>query len=162
MNKSKFVFEQKRSNGNELDQIDLGLKVKRFQPFLFIQRRLNNLERRIEVMPFWKNFVFVFMIFSSVSFSLIIEAAILLNYKSFPFEIPLFFDPTENSWLFLEKGWVVLVPIVYTTLNLILLNVVYTIFQFDRRLAQIIAATIGLFNILYLIAFAQLLSIVTI
>ncbi|MBN1331337.1 hypothetical protein JW978_00425 [Candidatus Dojkabacteria bacterium] len=149
-------------NKNELGQLGLGIRVNRFQPVIFVQRRLNNLERKIEVMPFWKNFAFVFMLFSSIAFSLIIEVAILINYKDLPFEIPLFYDPTKSSWLFLEKGWVVLVPIVYTGLNLLLLNIVYSIFQFDRRLAQIIAGSVGIFNILYLIAFAQLLSIVSI
>ncbi|MBD3280312.1 hypothetical protein GF389_02190 [Candidatus Dojkabacteria bacterium] len=156
------VLETKRNNPKEAGQIDLGIKVNRFQPIVFIQRRLNRLERRIEVMPFWKNFGFVFMLFSTVAFNLIVELALIVNYDDFPFEIPFFYAPTESSWLFLEKGWLVLVPIVHTVLNLILLNVVYSIFQFDRRLAQIIGATIGTFNILYLLAFAQLLSIVTI
>ena len=102
------------------------------------------------------------MFFSSIAFSIIVELAVILNYEKFPFEIPLFYDPTESSWLFLEKGWFTFVPIVYAALNLLLLNLTYSIFQFDRRLAQIIAGTMGIFNILYLIALAQLLSIITI
>lgn len=147
---------------SEVDQFGLEIKMKKFQPINEINRRLNSIERKLEIMPFWKNFIFVFMIFSSLAIPAGIEFVLIRWYNELPSEFPLFFDPNEGSWQFLQKGWVIFIPLIYAGLNLILTNLTHSIFQFDRRLAQIIAISIGLFNILFLIAFSQLISIVLI
>jgi len=141
------------------DQIDFGLKTKRFQPFALINRKLQDLEMKLEVMPFWKNLSFVFAAFSSVVIPAGLVSIMIYKFNQIPMQIPLFYDPVKESWQLVDKSIAIVIPISYGILNLILLNINNSVFQFDRRLSQVLIFTMNIANILFLIAFSQILSI---
>jgi len=140
-------------------QIDFGLKVKKTSFFGRIEGRLANLERRLEVMPFWKNSAFVFASITSIIFPAAIIAIMLYKFDQIPSKMQLFFDTQKQSWTLTDKGIIIFVPIVYAIINLILINIIYSVFQYDRRLAQIIGVVICVNNLLFLIAFTEILSL---
>lgn len=141
------------------NQIDFGLKVKRNNFFDRIEGRLGNLERRLEVMPFWKNFAFVFAGVTSIIFPAGVISLMLYKFDQIPSNMQLFFNTQKQSWELLDKGIVIFIPIIFAIVNLILLNISYSVFQFDRRLAQIIGIVVCVNNLLFLIAFTEILSL---
>jgi len=140
--------------------MDLGVNAPR-KTFLYrINRFMTDLERRLEIMPFWKNLSYVFLLLSTIFFPAIILILMITRFESIPIDMPVFYNPQTNSWTLINKAIVIMLPIGYAIINLILLNLIYSVFQFDRRLAQILGLTINLANMLFIIAFAQILSII--
>lgn len=140
-------------------QITMGIDAKKASLWDRINSFVSNTEKKLEVMPFWKNYSFVFALISTIAFPTTVVAIMILKFNVIPLEILSFYNPQTSSWELANKAVVILLPIFYGILNLILLNLTYTIFQFDRRLAQIISITMNIANVLFIIAFAQILSI---
>jgi hypothetical protein len=151
-----------REEQNQNEQISMGIKPDKAGLLYSINRQIHTLEVKLEVMPFWKNFSFVFYALSSILIPAGIIIVMVYNFNDIPLEVPIFYDPLISSWTLLDKGIAIIIPIVYAILNLFLLNLTHSIFQFDRRLAQIIGISMNIANILFLIAFSQILSIVLI
>lgn len=160
---ANILRQYERQNNIELNvresQIDFGLKVKRDNIFDKIENKLEDLERRLEVMPFWKNFSFVFAAVTSILFPAGVIATMVYKFNYIPTKMQLFFNPDKQSWELVDKSIVIFVPIIFAIVNLILLNITYTVFQFDRRLAQVIGIILCINNILFVIAFAEILSL---
>ncbi|KKQ35986.1 MAG: hypothetical protein US52_C0012G0011 [candidate division WS6 bacterium GW2011_GWA2_37_6] len=154
------IFTRKEKTKPE--QFGLGIQTKEKRPLSGFNRKLHNLEMKLEVMPFWKNFSFVFYALSSLIIPGGIIALMLYKFNQIPVEIPLFYNPQISSWVLIDKSIAIILPIIYAIANLVLLNLNYSIFQYDRRLSQVLAFTMNISNILFLIAFAEILSIVLI
>lgn len=150
------------SGKSDVQQLDMGLKTPKFQPLRSINRRLRQVETRLEVMPFWKSFSFVFMFFSSIVVPAIVLLVMITNFDTLPQQIGMFYDPTEKSSASVDTSIIIIFPIIYSISDLFLLNLIYNVFNYDRRLAQIISVTINIANILFLIAFMQILSVLII
>lgn len=142
------------------EQISFGIKSERKGLMFGVNKKIHDLELKLEVMPFWKNFSFVFYALSSIIIPAGIVLVMILNFSKIPLELPVFYDPLISSWTLMDKSIAIFVPIVYSIANLFLLNITHSIFQFDRRLAQIIGISMNIANILFLIAFSQILSLV--
>lgn len=152
----------KRREKPKPEQIGLGIQTSRNPIQTGVNKKLHELETKLEVMPFWKNFSFVFYALSSIIFPAGILAVIIFKFSDIPLQIPLFYDPVISSWVLIDKSIAIMAPIFFCIANLFLLNLNYSIFQFDRRLSQVIIFTMDIGNILFLIAFSQILSIVLI
>ncbi len=159
--KNEFIHTNNQYQQNlGISQMDLGVNAPR-KTFLYrINRFMTDLERRLEIMPFWKNLSYVFLLLSTIFFPAIILILMITRFESIPIDMPVFYNPQTNSWTLINKAIVIMLPIGYAIINLILLNLIYSVFQFDRRLAQILGLTINLANMLFIIAFAQILSII--
>lgn len=160
MNKHVLDTTKKYPKEDDLTgQFQLGIKPRKFQPFRAIKRKVRSLETKLEIMPFWRNFSFVFMLLSSICFPAIMVIIMVYYFNDLPSKIPVFYDTQSDARIGVDKGLAVLLPIFVGISNLILLNMLHSIFHFDRRLAQVISFSINIGNILLIIAFVQIISL---
>ncbi len=152
----KFI---KKNNFNASDQFQMNIKQDKLSVVQSLHKKLKDMERRLEVMPFWRSYVFAFALLSSIIFPTVVVVLSILNFDSIYIDMPLFYEPNKAGWVLIDKGVVILIPIVYGILALILFNLNRNIFEYDRRLSHILGITMSIINILFLIAFAQILSI---
>lgn len=154
------IFGKKEQRQPE--QIGLQIQTERGGLGGKLDQKLHRLETQLEVMPFWKNFSSVFFAISSIIIPAGILGVMLTNFSKIPMQIPLFYNPKISSWMLVDKNLAVFIPIIYGISNLVLININYSIFQFDRRLSQVIIFTMNIANILFMVAFSQILTIILI
>ncbi len=156
MNQNKLIKKE------ETAQLKLGIKTSKAGFFYKTKKKFEELEIRLEVMPFWKHFIFISFGVLSIVVPGSISSILMYKYTLLPDKMPFFFDTSTNSWLLLDKGFIMPILIFFAVINLILLNIIHSIYYYDRRLAKIIAITGNIYNILLFISFSQILTILLI
>lgn len=156
VNIHKYIRKQ---NLTPQEQFQMGVGEGKLTFSQSLKRRFKTMELRLEVMPFWRSYIFTYVLISSIAFPAIVIITMILNFDDIYLDMPLFYEPGKTSWDLMDKGVAVIIPIAYGILNLVLLKLCHSIFEFDRRLAHIIGITMSIINTLFIIAFAQILSI---
>lgn len=141
-------------------QISLDLKNSKLDWFYGIKRKLNNVEAVVEAIPYWKSFVTVAALVSSIATVGLLAYFIVDLYPELPPEFPLIFSQDTNSWMLIDKEILPGVPIALGIVLVLLLRLNSATYKFDRRLAQMVNLGIIIFNILSSIAFVQLVSLI--
>ncbi len=140
-------------------QIQLGIKESSLEPIYKIKRAVTQLEKRAEVMPFWRNAVTVIALVVS-TFSIIINTFVVYFFFSkLPLDVPLFYNHTSNQWQLYDKSFYLGLPILYTILTFITWKLIYSVFPFDRRLASVATWTLLFFSVFSVIGVTQILSL---
>ncbi len=140
------------------EQISLGIQDKTNKNVYKLKRRLQRMERLLEVNPFWNNGLTAFTTIFTISVSAIIGLLIIKYYGQLPFKIPFFYNHTENTWdANYDKSFLLIFPVLVTGFNIIITRLNMLIFSFDRKLVYFISLSLVMVNLLLIIAFVQLL-----
>lgn len=143
-------------------QIDLGLKRSRLEWFYNLKQKVSRRSAVIEALPYWRNVNTVLALLCSIAFIVIIIYVEGRNYQQLPDRIPFFYQQASNSWALTDKEVILPVPI-FLAVNLgVLIRLSSVIYKFDRRLALMLNTGIIIFNLLGLVAFIQMMSLILI
>lgn len=140
-------------------QIQLDIRDSKLEPIYKIKRAVTNLEKKAEVMPFWRNGVTIITLVVSTFSVVIISFIVYYFFPKLPIEAPLFYDQTANQWNLYDKSLYLGFPLVYAGLLVLAWRLIYMVFPFDRRLASVATWTILVFSIFGVIGTSQIISL---
>ena len=140
----------------------IDIKPSKYESFFRFKRLISRVERTAEVMPFWRSGLIVTTLSISIVSVLLIAASIYLSFSSLPREVPLFFNQTTAMWELSLKAYYLFVPIILAAIIVISWRLIYSVFIFDKRLANIGVWTLLLFSLFSLIGISQILSLLII
>jgi|GEM_PF-4980440 len=120
---------------------------------------VRQLERLVAVMPYWRSTLQPLNVVASTILPIITLGIWIINYSTLPAQVPFTFNQLEKINHPTDKILLPLASIFLILLNLVILRVNRNVFDFDRILANLFAATQIICNILYFIAVVQLLNL---
>lgn len=133
-----------------------------FNSFKFSIKKRNKV---IEVSRFWQSPAVPFMMVSSLTNILLMFIGGIFTFSDISVDqIPLFYDPIQQTWsenLKVDKSFIYIIPIFLTMYTLIQYRLILVIFKQDKRLALVTAWIIGFTNLLLTIAIIQIYKLIT-
>lgn len=160
---SEYLYSNDATDSNKQEvvaqeQISLGIEDKTNKNVYRIRRRLERMERLIEINPFWNNGLTVFTTVFILSISAIIGLLIVKYYGQLPFKIPFFYNHSDNTWdANYDKSFLLILPVIIMGFNLMITRLNMLIFRFDRKLVYFTSLSLIMVNLLLIISFIQLL-----
>lgn len=142
------------------EQMQFGLETAKVTKVQILRRNIRRWEYIIQVLPFWKSEMITFNI--TFSFLTIVGLALLVvfTFSKLPTQVPLIYQQLDGSWLLINKSVLAIILVGLAMLELILIRLKRVIFNFDRRLSNVMATTQIFVNALAIIAFVQIISLV--
>ncbi|MBN1915939.1 hypothetical protein JW796_03030 [Candidatus Dojkabacteria bacterium] len=140
-------------------QIQLDIKDSKLEPIYKIKRVVTRLEKKAEVMPFWRSGITIIALVVSTFSIVIITFVIYYFFPRLPISLPLFYNQTTDHWNLYDKSLYLGFPLVYTGLLIMTWRIIYMVFPFDRRLASVSTWTLLIFSIFGVIGISQLISL---
>lgn len=141
-------------------QIKLPIKSSRLEGVYKVKQDINNKKAEIGVIPYWRNFTFVFTLVFSILVLVAMDYYFFQVYLELPSQIPLVYNQSISSWNLIDKNALIIFPLVQLGIILIIFKINTVIYHFDRRLVQTVNYGLILSNILLAIALFELLSFV--
>lgn len=117
-------------------------------------------EREIELMPFWKTFATPLVLVTSAAVFLLTFLVVLFKFNELPAKIPFQYNAINGTWVQADKSVLLFLPILVVAVEAIIIRVVYETFQYDPRLSKMISWILAVVNLLLLITYGQILSLV--
>ncbi len=144
----------------EQERMEFALDRTRVTKIKQLQSDVRRWEGIIEVLPFWRMAVNPINVTTALLSSLIMAGLVYLNFSKIPDEMLFYYSQTNSSWLLMDKSLFSLVPIGFFVIQLLLLRLKRSVFNFDRRLSVVMAVTQVFFSVMGIIATLQILSLV--
>lgn len=144
----------------EQERMEFALDRTRVTKIKQLQSDVRRWEGIIEVLPFWRIAVNPINVTTALLSSLIMAGLIYLNFSKIPDEMLFYYSQANSSWLLMDKSLFSLVPIGFFVIQLLLLRLKRSVFNFDRRLSLVMALTQVFFSVMGIIATLQILSLV--
>ncbi|MEI7579774.1 MAG: hypothetical protein WCJ58_07145 [bacterium] len=120
-------------------------------------------EKQIAEIPsYTKDFFSVGAFMSVLAFEGFFVYLLIQNYNHINKQFPLFFSQASQSWQMMDKEILPIYAVITLGLNLLILKFNHSTFSFDKRLCYMINVALILFNILGIIAFWEIFSLVLI
>jgi hypothetical protein len=147
---------------NEAEQFPMEIEQGRDQWLSNMKMGFEKTLDYASVNAYWRSMVSVIALVAGVFLISVYSAILFFSYSKIPAMVPLFYSQATSSWTLSTKDTLIYIPVVFLALLVIISRLNYSIFNFDRRLATVINISLICFDILFLLAFSQLLSIVLI
>lgn len=77
-------------------------------------------------------------------------------------EVPLVYKQATKSWELVDKEFLIALPVVVGAAQVMLINLSSSIYKFDRRLSFMLNSGLAVFNMLGIVGFYQLVSLLVI
>lgn len=110
--------------------------------------RLKTRQNQLELQPFWKNFSTIMAIISTVANFLVLFGGTILNFDNLPPDVPVYYDSSIKTWQVADKSVYLFLPFVYLLWSGAMIRLIFYVFKYDRRLAQISSTIIIFINVL--------------
>jgi len=140
-------------------QLDIQLNVKKDNTVAFFKHAVDKQIMTATVIPYWRNFPFVFAFVFQWMLFIFFGIALYFLYSKLPVQIPLFYSQALSSWelinkeiLFVIMGFLFLFNCAFPLLN-------SKIFNFDKRFVLISNISIIILYCLLLFAFTEIFSL---
>ncbi|MFQ5492994.1 MAG: hypothetical protein ACE5DX_02425 [Candidatus Dojkabacteria bacterium] len=142
------------------NQMSMELQGSRWEFLYRLKRRLAKISILVEALPYWRNMNTILAFLTSVTIVVALFYSISTNFAKLPDKVPLFFLQSSKSWELVDKEILIPIPI-FLAVTLILLNKFSgDVYRFDRRLSFMMNTGIVLFNILGMLAYFQITSLI--
>lgn len=122
-------------------------------------QRLIQREREIEATPFWRDLSPVLAIVSGIFFVGVSGLLAATKFASLQRLIPFYYLAAEQRWTQADKTILLIVPISAAIANFVLINLIYQIFIFDRRLSRVLSWLLAVVNVMSMLAITQMYSL---
>lgn len=155
------MFKIKEKKTKEDVQIELGFKYSRLNFFYKFKKIIQKIEDKYELLPFWKNgftWLLVFVIAFNVIFSLV---SIIKDFNQLPPSIPFMYNAQTGTWSLIPKIFIICFPVLVLLIGYLLFEFIKSIFFINRRVAVFISIGTIVCNILALIAFLEIILLIT-
>lgn len=143
-------------------QYELDIKSSKSEWYYNIKRRVSRYEATMEAIPYWRSYVTVTAIVATLAFIGFVSFVLYNNYATLPNSFPLIYSQATQTWNLVSKEYLMIIPIALAAFLLIMVRINIQTYRFDRRLAIMINFIVILVNILGIIAFGQLFSLILI
>lgn len=144
----------------EETQISMEIKESPKENYYKIKRKVTKLERLVEVMPFWQNFLNMFTLVFAIFTITILSILLVGNFNELKNEIPLFYNQVTQTSDSVDKSIFITIPIGVFFFNMIILRLSMMIYNFDKKLVVSVNLSLILFNLLIIIGVLQIMSLV--
>lgn len=143
------------------DQIDIGVKVPKRNYFNRIKRRLTSYEKKLEILPFWKNGLAIFTTILVIAIPIILEILAFRQYDSLSTKMPIFYNSSQKFWeVIYDRTFFLMLPVAIGIISLIIIRIEFFIVKFDKRLVNFLNLILILINLLLFISYLQILYLV--
>lgn len=144
------------------EQYALDLSTPQHEWYYGFKRSITKFETNLETIPYWRSYLSISAIFTTLVFIGFISYIIFKFYGQLPNEFPLIYSRVTMSWKLIGKEFLPLLPIILAVFLLVITKTNIQTYRFDRRLATMTNFIIILVNMLGILAFAQLFSLILI
>lgn len=144
------------------EQMHFGLETSRVTRVQILKKNIRRWEYIIQVLPFWKSGVITFNITFSILTVVGLALLVIFTFSQLPTQIPLIYQQVDGSWILINKSVLALLLVGLAFFEIVLLRLKRVIFNFDRRLSNVMATTQIFINLLAIIALVQIISLVLI
>lgn len=144
------------------EQMHLGLETSKVTRVQILKKNIRRWEYIIQVLPFWKSGVITFNITFSILTVLGLSLLVIFTFSQLPTQIPLIYQQVDGSWILINKSVLAILLVGLAFFEIVLLRLKRVIFNFDRRLSNVMATTQIFINLLAIIALVQIISLVLI
>lgn len=141
-------------------QIGLGVDSGFESKLQDIKHRLLSRQEEVELQPFWKSLSSILAASSSFILSLLLIIGGLVNYGSLPPEVPLYYDHSIGTWQLVDKSNIFLLGMMYMAISIGMSKLVFEVYTFDRRLANITNWIMVFVNVASYFAIGQITSLI--
>ncbi|MBW7953567.1 MAG: hypothetical protein QY330_04840 [Candidatus Dojkabacteria bacterium] len=144
------------------DQYSLPLKKSRLEWYYNLKNQINKAGNVAQVFPYWRNLNTSLAITSSVLLILVMLYMIAGSTFDNITEVPLVYKQATKSWELVDKEFLIALPVVVGAAQVMLINLSSSIYKFDRRLSFMLNSGLAVFNMLGIVGFYQLVSLLVI
>jgi hypothetical protein len=140
--------------------MDFGLQTAKVTRINRLKNNVRRWENIIEVLPFWRIAYNPINITFAILTAIFVSLLVVINYNTLDQnQIILFYSQVDQTRVLVPKVAIVLIPIAVMVFETVILRLQRLIFDFDRRLSNVIAASQIFFNIMLIIAMLQIMSL---
>jgi hypothetical protein len=143
---------------DNINQLNMSLKEGRNERWLKFKKRLERIEKRFELTPFWKYGLNIFALVTIFFLAGALLFGYINYYAKLPAEIPLIYDQTSEIWILYPKVYLLMLSGIFLLAEIGIFILTYYIYFFDKRLSIVINLIAIVTTYLFLLGIAQILS----